>query len=211
MRVELARGHVAKKLVEMFGKNFVKLARSNRQGRNLSHRAVLFASASIVARARQVVDWISLLMALLSSWGQSTARPPAQGEQRQPSSFYNERDIELYQSETFQSFKFCNKLLQFVCCQIMAFRIQSLWSVRLRGLYKRSCCLHEAAGPARKTVRAKRPFQAKRRMEMRGRGGPEAIVSRGLGYWFSSIFSELGARPAWSPPCAGFYLLAAAF
>jgi hypothetical protein len=72
-------------------------------------------------------------------------------------------------------------------------------------------CLREAARPARQTVRAKRPFQAKRRMEMRRRSGPEATVSRGLGYWFSSIFSELGARPACSPPCAGFCLSAAAF
>lgn len=56
-----------------------------------------------------------------------------------------------------------------------------------------------------------RPFQAKRRMAMRGRSGPGAIVSRGLGYWFSSIFSELGARQACSPPRAGFCLLAAVF
>ena len=41
---------------------------------------------------------------------------------------------------------------------------------------------------ARRTVRAKRPFQAKRRMQMRGRGGPEATVSRG--HWLL-VFVDL--------------------
>jgi hypothetical protein len=53
-------------------------------------------------------------------------RRPAQREQRHSSDFNNDRNIVLSQSETFQSLKFCNKLLQFVCCRNQAFRIQSL-------------------------------------------------------------------------------------
>jgi hypothetical protein len=70
--------------------------------------------------------WISLFMALHSSRGQSNPGLHAQGEQRRSSYCNNDRDIALSQSETFQSFKFCNKLLQFVCCRNQAFRIQSL-------------------------------------------------------------------------------------
>jgi hypothetical protein len=70
--------------------------------------------------------WISLFMALLSSGGQSNPGLHAQGEQRRSSYCDNDRDIALSQSETFKSFKFCNKLLQFVCCRNQAFRIQSL-------------------------------------------------------------------------------------
>src|ERR1700730_6174132 len=133
-------------------------------------------------------------MALLSSGGQSTPRVPAQGEQRQSFSFNNERDIALYQSETFQSFNFCNKLLQFVCCRNQTFRIQSLCGVRWCGLSKRSVCLHEAARPARKTVRANRPLQAKRRMEMRGHGGPEATVSKGAWLLVFVDFFRIGCE-----------------
>jgi hypothetical protein len=77
-------------------------------------------------KSRLCQDRISLFLALLSSQGLRTPRLPAQGEQRRSSSFNNDQDIALSQSGTFQYLKFCNKLLQFVCCRNQAFPIQSL-------------------------------------------------------------------------------------
>jgi len=114
---------------------------SSRQGRNLcldQTGSIKEATWKLIATRRPIRPrfdlcsrrirgrWISLFMALLSLGGQSNPGLHAQGEQRRSSYCNNDRDIALSQSETFQSFKFCNKLLQFVCCRNQAFRIQSL-------------------------------------------------------------------------------------
>jgi hypothetical protein len=104
----------------------IKRARSNRQGRNVSQRAVVFVRALIFARAGLAVYRISLFMALLSSRGLSHPAPASSRQERRSAYFNNDRDIARSQSETFQSLNFCNKLLQFVCCRNQAFRIQSL-------------------------------------------------------------------------------------
>jgi hypothetical protein len=70
--------------------------------------------------------WISRFMGLLSTPGLSSSAPTHSRQERPSAYFNNAWDIALSQSGTFQYLKFCNKLLQFVCCRNQAFRIQSL-------------------------------------------------------------------------------------